>query len=147
MTSDMTAITFEIPNGTELTSNRMGGSRYATDAAKRKLKACIVSQINQPEPVFEPVHALWVIEWPKGATPMADADNWQPTGKIAIDALVKAGMFTDDRAEFIHATTYRRGRDLPTKGHHWITLHLMACPWDSHLACLESALAGLSVPI
>ena len=143
----MTAITFEIPNGFELTSNRMPRNKYAVDAAKRKLRACIDRQMPTQEPVFDPVHALWVIEYPKGVGATADADNWQPTCKISTDALVQAGMFTDDRAEFIHATTYRRGPNLPTKGHHWITLHLTVCPWDSHLACLESALAGPPVSI
>lgn len=66
MTSDVSAITWEIPNGVELTSNRMGGSRHATDAAKRKLKDCIAGQLEAMKPIpsiHQPVHALWVIEW------------------------------------------------------------------------------------
>lgn len=113
---------FTIPAALWMTSNRMPRNDRRRARIVRDLHAIAKTATGSLDPVAVPVRVDWCIQYGKG-TGRADASNAQPTCKALLDGVVKAGLLADDDSKHVASETFRRGPNLPVKGHQ-ITLTL-----------------------
>lgn len=119
-------LTFRIPRDLWLTSNRDLPNRGHKARIVRDLQTIATAAARGHEPITGPVTAAWEIRYPKGVSRKADAPNAYPTTKACLDAIVRAGILTDDSSDIVVQQHYRRGPNLSETGWHEVQLTLIS---------------------
>lgn len=131
----MTTLTFTIPKGLWLTSNRHianRGYRQRIITDLHRIATTTAQHRHGLKPITGQVAAHWTVHYPKGVRrDKGDAANAQPTTKALLDGLVKVGLLEDDGPAWVISETFQRGPNLTRPHDHEIQLVLTSqhVPW------------------